>query len=539
MEKLVKVAVDAMGGDHAPGEVVKGAVDAVNEKNNLKVFLVGKAPRIHEELSKYQYKNEQIEVVNAEEEISCDESPVEAIRKKKDSSMVVALKMVKDKTADAFVSAGSSGAILVGGQFVVGRIKGIKRAPLGAVMPTAKGPMLLVDAGANMDAKAEYLLQFAQMGSIYMEDVLGIKNPRVGLVNVGVEEAKGNQLVKETGPLLKECENINYIGSIEAREIPYGAADVVVCDAFAGNIVLKLEEGLAAVLVSQIKEGMMSTLKSKIGALLAKPALKKTLKKFDASEYGGAPLLGLNGLVVKAHGSSSAKEMKNAIIQCIAFAEEDITQKIHEPSRLWNAFIHSSYANERRMSKDKNNERLEFLGDAVLELVTSNYLYRTYQKESEGKLSKIRASLVCEPTLAGCARDINLGKYVLLSKGEDMTGGRSRDSILSDAFEAVIGAIYLDQGIETATKFIETYLFKDVENKVLFFDAKTNLQEIVQGEGKGRLKYVLVGEEGPDHAKIFTVEARLGENVIGTGSGHSKKSAEQHAAFEAIKRHKK
>ena len=318
MEKLVKVAVDAMGGDHAPGEVVKGAVDAVNEKNNLKVFLVGKAPRIHEELSKYQYKNEQIEVVNAEEEISCDESPVEAIRKKKDSSMVVALKMVKDKTADAFVSAGSSGAILVGGQFVVGRIKGIKRAPLGAVMPTAKGPMLLVDAGANMDAKAEYLLQFAQMGSIYMEDVLGIKNPRVGLVNVGVEEAKGNQLVKETGPLLKECENINYIGSIEAREIPYGAADVVVCDAFAGNIVLKLEEG------------MMSTLKSKIGALLAKPALKKTLKKFDASEYGGAPLLGLNGLVVKAHGSSSAKEMKNAIIQCIAFAEEDITQKIKD-----------------------------------------------------------------------------------------------------------------------------------------------------------------------------------------------------------------
>lgn len=219
--------------------------------------------------------------------------------------------------------------------------------------------------------------------------------------------------------------------------------------------------------------------------------------------------------------------------------QEQIGIKFHEPSRLWNAFIHSSYANERRMSKDKNNERLEFLGDAVLELVTSNYLYRTYQKESEGKLSKIRASLVCEPTLAGCARDINLGKYVLLSKGEDMTGGRSRDSILSDAFEAVIGAIYLDQGIETTTKFIETYLFKDVENKVLFFDAKTNLQEIVQGEGKGRLKYVLVGEEGPDHAKIFTVEARLGENVIGTGSGHSKKSAEQHAAFEAIKRHKK
>ena len=174
MEKLVKVAVDAMGGDHAPGEVVKGAVDAVNEKNNLKVFLVGKAPRIHEELSKYQYKNEQIEVVNAEEEISCDESPVEAIRKKKDSSMVVALKMVKDKTADAFVSAGSSGAILVGGQFVVGRIKGIKRAPLGAVMPTAKGPMLLVDAGANMDAKAEYLLP-TMIGDLLNDGKLKVK----------------------------------------------------------------------------------------------------------------------------------------------------------------------------------------------------------------------------------------------------------------------------------------------------------------------------------------------------------------------------
>ena len=330
MEKLVKVAVDAMGGDHAPGEVVKGAVDAVNEKNNLKVFLVGKAPRIHEELSKYQYKNEQIEVVNAEEEISCDESPVEAIRKKKDSSMVVALKMVKDKTADAFVSAGSSGAILVGGQFVVGRIKGIKRAPLGAVMPTAKGPMLLVDAGANMDAKAEYLLQFAQMGSIYMEDVLGIKNPRVGLVNVGVEEAKGNQLVKETGPLLKECENINYIGSIEAREIPNGAADVVVCEAFVGNVILKLYEGVGATLISKVKQGMMTSLRSKIGALLVKPALKETLKSFDASEYGGAPLLGLKGLVVKTHGSSKANEFKNSILQCISFGEEKIPQKVQE-----------------------------------------------------------------------------------------------------------------------------------------------------------------------------------------------------------------
>lgn len=244
--------------------------------------------------------------------------------------MVVAMKMVKDQTADAFVSAGSSGAVLVGGQFIVGRIKGIKRAPLGTVMPTAKGVMLLIDAGANMDAKPEYLLQFAQMGSIYMEDVIGIKSPKVALVNVGLEEAKGNQLVKNTAPLLKECKTINYTGSIEARNIPYGDADIVVCDAFAGNVILKLEEGLSGVLVSQIKEGMMSTLRSKIGALLVKPALKKTLKKFDASEYGGAPLLGLNGLVVKIHGSATAKETKNALIQCITFTKQKINERIKE-----------------------------------------------------------------------------------------------------------------------------------------------------------------------------------------------------------------
>ena len=208
--------------------------------------------------------------------------------------------------------------------------------------------------------------------------------------------------------------------------------------------------------------------------------------------------------------------------------EKRIGYSFKDPELLVTALTHSSYSNEIRLKKQECNERLEFLGDAVLELISSEQIFRNHPDQPEGDLTRIRASYVCEPTLAGCARDINLGKYVLLSKGEDMTGGRSRDSILSDAFEAVIGAIYLDQGIETATKFIETYLFKDVENKVLFFDAKTNLQEIVQGEGKGRLKYVLVGEEGPDHAKIFTVEARLGENVIGTGSGHSKKSAEQH-----------
>ena len=330
MSEKVIVALDAMGGDNAPVEIVKGAVEAVKEEAGLLVKLVGREEQVRAELAKYTYPQGQIEVVDAPDVIETGEQPVMAIRRKKDSSMVRALTMVKEKKADAFVSAGSSGAILVGGQVIVGRIRGVERPPMAPLIPTAKGVSILVDSGANVDSRPSFLVQWAKMGSIYMENIMGIKNPKVAIVNVGLEEEKGNQLVKETGPLLKECENINYIGSIEAREIPYGAADVVVCDAFAGNIVLKLEEGLAAVLVSQIKEGMMSTLKSKIGALLAKPALKKTLKKFDASEYGGAPLLGLNGLVVKAHGSSSAKEMKNAIIQCIAFAEEDITQKIKD-----------------------------------------------------------------------------------------------------------------------------------------------------------------------------------------------------------------
>lgn len=238
------------------------------------------------------------------------------------------MNMVKQKEADAFVSAGSSGAILVGGQVIVGRIRGIERPPLAPLIPTEKGVSLLIDCGANVDARASHLVQFAKMGSIYMENVLGIKNPRVAIVNIGAEEEKGNALVKETFPLLKECTDINFVGSIEAREIPHGEADVIVCEAFVGNVILKLYEGLAGTLVGAIKKGMMSTLRSKIGAALALPALKSTLKTFDASQYGGAPLLGLNGLVVKTHGSAKAKEVTNSIYQCVTFKEQDINGKI-------------------------------------------------------------------------------------------------------------------------------------------------------------------------------------------------------------------
>ncbi len=327
---MVNVAVDAMGGDNAPVEIVKGAIDAIQESKEVKVFLVGREEVIKEELKKYTYNMEQLEVVHASEVIETAEPPVMAIRRKKDSSIVKAMYMVKDGTCDALVSAGSTGAVLVGGQIIVGRIKGVERPPLAPLIPTEKGVSLLVDCGANVDARPSHLVQFAKMGSVYMESVMGVKNPKVGIVNIGAEEEKGNALVKETFPLLKNCPEINFVGSVEARDIPAGVADVVVCEAFVGNVILKMYEGVGASLIKKVKEGMLTSLRSKIGALLVKPALKQTLKSFNTDEYGGAPMLGLNGLVVKSHGSSKAIEIKNSILQCVTFKEQNINEKIKE-----------------------------------------------------------------------------------------------------------------------------------------------------------------------------------------------------------------
>jgi len=328
MQKTITIVVDAMGGDNAPAEIIKGAVLAVQEKKDIKVVLTGNEDVILKGLSEYNYDKERIIVVHAPDIITNCEAPVMAIRRKKNSSIVVALNMVKNGEADAFVSAGSTGAVLAGGQLIVGRINGVERPPLAPLLPTMNGVSLLVDCGANVDARATHLVQFAKMGSIYMENILGIKNPRVAIVNIGAEEEKGNLLVKETFPLLKNCKDINFIGSIEAREIPNGGADVIVCEAFVGNVILKLYEGLGTALVKKIKQGLMSTTRSKIGALLCKPALKETLKDFDASKYGGAPLLGLNGLVVKTHGNAKSTEIRNSILQCVTFMEQNINDKI-------------------------------------------------------------------------------------------------------------------------------------------------------------------------------------------------------------------
>lgn len=333
MQEIVKVAVDAMGGDDAPQITVQGAVDAVNEQKDIFVYLVGVEEAIQAELAKYTYPKERIQIVPATEIIEMAEPPVQAIRKKKDSSIVIAMKLVRDGLADAFVSAGSTGAILVGGQLVVGRIRGIQRTPLAPLIPTEKGVSLLIDCGANVDARSDHLVQFARMGSIYMEHVVGVPNPKVGIVNIGAEEEKGNALVKETFPLLKACKDIHFVGSVEARDILKGDADVIVCEAFVGNVILKLIEGTSKTLLSMVKKGLVSTLRSKIGGFLIKPALKETMKSFDSSEYGGAPMLGCNGLVVKCHGSSNAKEIKNAVVQCIAFKQQGINDKIKEMLR--------------------------------------------------------------------------------------------------------------------------------------------------------------------------------------------------------------
>ena len=328
MTDLTWIAVDAMGGDNAPAAIVEGSVAALESSKDIGIVLVGKADAVTSELKKYKYDERRLTVVPANDVIAMSEPPVAAIRHKKDSSIVVGMKLVREDKARAFVSAGSTGAILVGGQLIVGRIRGIERTPIGAIIPTDDGVCLIVDSGANVDSRCTHLVQFARMGSIYMKYAVGIEAPRVALVNIGAEAEKGNSLTKETYPLLEAMDDINFIGNIEAREIPEGKADVIVCDAFAGNIILKLYEGLAGVLLGRIKKGLMSSTRSKIGALLIKPALKKTLKDMDASQYGGAPLLGLKGLVVKTHGSAKAGDIRNSVLQCLTFESHDIAGKI-------------------------------------------------------------------------------------------------------------------------------------------------------------------------------------------------------------------
>ena len=324
----MKIILDTMGSDKGYGEIVKGAIDGVNELG-VNIVLVGMEDLLKKELSKYNYPRDFIEILNAEEYISNEDEPVLAIRRKKNSSMVLGLEALAKGEGDGFVSTGNTGALLAGGLFIVKRVKGVERAALATVYPTRKGFSFMLDIGANVDSKPEYLLQFATMGSIYSEQVLGVKSPTIGLANIGVEEGKGNALVREAYKLLLDS-NLNFIGNVEVRDIPEGIADVIVCDGFMGNTILKLTEGMAITMFSALKDEFTSSFKSKLGALMLKSQLKSFKDNLDYREYGGAPLLGLKKPVVKAHGSSDAFAIKNAIRQVKTFSDNNVIEIIEK-----------------------------------------------------------------------------------------------------------------------------------------------------------------------------------------------------------------
>jgi glycerol-3-phosphate acyltransferase PlsX len=320
------VVVDGMGGDLSPSAVVEGCVEAIKEYN-IDILITGAQDLIHKELNKYTYDINRIKIVDAKEVISTSEHPVMAIKRKKDSSLVKALSLVKSGEADAVISAGSSGAFLAGCTLIVGRIKGIDRPALAPIMPGKKGPFMIIDCGANAECKPHYLVQFGIMGKTYFENILKIANPSVGLVNIGTEEEKGNELSKSAYKLLKVA-NLNFVGNVEAREIPTGDTNILVCDGFVGNVILKLYEGAVSSIFDILKTGIMSSFRTKLGGMLLKPVFKKFKKDFDYKEYGGAAFLGVNGICIKAHGSSDAKAFKNAIRQATIFYDNNVIDKL-------------------------------------------------------------------------------------------------------------------------------------------------------------------------------------------------------------------
>ncbi len=323
-EAVARIALDAVGGDHAPSVVVEGAVAAAREYG-VEAILVGPREVVQQELAKHDCSGLKIPVVHAEEVVGMEEHAATAIRQKRRSSIALGVSLVREGQADAFVSAGNSGAVMASALFGLGRIEGIERPAIGTVYPTATGKCFIIDAGANVDCKPEYLAQFALMGSAYMERVFGIAHPKVALLSNGEEETKGNSLVQSCQPLLK-ASSLNFVGSVEGKDIPSGAADVVVCDGFAGNIVIKLSEGLASTLFDILKTELTAGFASKLAALALKPAFRRVKRRLDYAEYGGAPLLGVNGITIIAHGRSNALAIKNAV----RVAKQALDQKLVE-----------------------------------------------------------------------------------------------------------------------------------------------------------------------------------------------------------------
>ena len=323
----MRIILDGMGGDHAPASVVEGAVLASRQIEH-EIYIIGQEELIQAELAKHKYDAGKISVIDAREVISNDDAPVRAVRSKKDSSIVKGINMVKNGEGDIFISAGSTGALMAGGLFLLGRIQGIDRPALASVYPIlGSKASLLLDAGANAECKPNNLLEFGIMGNIYMEKVLGRENPRVGLVNLGAEAAKGNTLTKAAYELLEQS-HLNFIGNVEAREVPKGACDVIVADGFTGNVILKLTEGLAWNILQLMKKKFTDGVKAKLGAALLLDKIGELKKDFDYSEYGGAPILGVKGPIVKMHGSSSANAVMNTILKGIPFVEGKVVETI-------------------------------------------------------------------------------------------------------------------------------------------------------------------------------------------------------------------
>lgn len=326
----MRIAIDGMGGDNSPNAVVQGCIEALEDFSDIELYITGPEGKLKELFNNYNYDKNRVNFINATEVISLNEHPAMALRRKKDSSIVKALNLVKDKQCDAIISAGSTGAFLAGCTLIIGRIKGIERPALAPVMPGKKGPFMIIDAGANADSKPSYLVQFAKMGEVYFKAIMGVSSPKVGLINIGAEEEKGNELTKETYKLLKQEDNINFIGNVEPREVSKGENEVLVCDGFVGNVVLKMYEGVASTVLSMIKEEIMTSTMAKIGAIFLKPTFNSLKKKMDYKEYGGAPFLGVDGICVKAHGSSDGKAFKNAIRQARLFHKNELIKKIKE-----------------------------------------------------------------------------------------------------------------------------------------------------------------------------------------------------------------
>ena len=324
---MYKIAIDAMGGDNAPDAIIKGALDARAENDNVGIILLGQKDVIQKQLDIHGQK---AEIIDAPQVIHTEDKPLVAIRQKRDSSLIKGLLMVKDGTADAFVSAGSTGAVFSGALFNVGRIKGVDRPALAAILPTKDGKTILLDIGANADCKDKYLVQFAKMGRTYMKFVEGVENPTVGLINIGTEEEKGNELYRQVNKLMREDPSLNFVGNVEPREALDSVADVLVCDGFTGNILLKTLEGMAVYLFKNIKAELMKNFATKLAAAVLKKGFKNVRDKIDHKEYGGTPLLGVQGCVIKAHGSSDAYSFKRAIIQAVGYLDKDITNVIKD-----------------------------------------------------------------------------------------------------------------------------------------------------------------------------------------------------------------